>query len=177
MRLSRLRVPLGYAAFALVLVLARPRRESVAAGIALAVLGEGLRIWASGHIEKTQRLATGGPYAHTRNPLYVGSALLALGVAVASASPFVVLAVAAYFAVLYPAVIREESAFLAARFPEEYAAWARDVPAFLPRLRPAGPRATRFDWHRVRVNREWRTAIALPVVAAVFAVRALLTRQ
>lgn len=173
MRLSRLRVPLGYAAFALVVILARPRMQSVAAGIALAVLGEGLRIWASGHIEKTERLATGGPYAHTRNPLYVGSALLALGVAVASASPWVVLAVAAYFASLYPAVIREESAFLARRFPEEYAAWARDVPAFLPRLRPAGPRATRFDWHRVRTNREWRTAAALPAVAGLLAARAL----
>lgn len=173
MRLSRLRVPLGYAAFALVVVLAHPRRESVAAGIALAVLGEGLRVWASGHIEKTERLATGGPYAHTRNPLYVGSALLGLGVAVASASPFVVLAVAAYFAALYPAVIREESAFLAGRFPEEYTVWARDVPAFLPRLRPAGPRATRFDWRRVRTNREWRTAAAIPVVAAVLAARAL----
>ena len=173
MKLSRLRVPLGYAAFALVVILARPRMESVAAGMTLAVLGEGLRIWASGHIEKTQRLATGGPYAHTRNPLYVGSALLAVGVAAASASPFVLLAVAAYFAAFYPAVIREESAFLAARFPEEYAAWARDVPAFLPRLRPAGPRATRFDWRRVRANREWRTAAALPVVAALFAARAL----
>jgi protein-S-isoprenylcysteine O-methyltransferase Ste14 len=177
MRLSRLRVPLGYAAFALVVILARPRMESVAAGMALAVLGECLRIWASGHIEKTQRLATGGPYAHTRNPLYVGSALLALGVAVASASPFVALAVAAYFAALYPAVIREEAAFLAARFPEEYAAWARDVPAYLPRLRPAGPRATRFDWHRVRTNREWRTAAALPLAAVVLAARAVLSRQ
>ena len=177
MTLSRLRVPLGYAAFALVVILARPRMESVVAGIALAILGEGLRIWASGHIEKTQRLATGGPYAHTRNPLYAGSALLGLGVAVASASPFVVLAVAAYFAALYPAVIREESAFLAARFPGEYAAWAREVPAFLPRLRPAGPRATRFEWHRVKTNREWRTAAALPVVAGLLAVRALLSRQ
>jgi protein-S-isoprenylcysteine O-methyltransferase Ste14 len=177
MRLSRLRVPLGYAAFALVVILARPRMESVAAGIALALLGEGLRIWASGHIEKTERLATGGPYAHTRNPLYVGSALLALGVAVASASPFVVVVVAAYFAAFYPAVIREESAFLAARFPEEYAAWARDVPAFLPRLRPAGPRRTRFDWRRVRTNREWRTAAALPLVAVLLAARAVLGRQ
>jgi len=177
MRLSRLRVPLGYAAFALVVILARPRMESVAAGAALAVLGESLRIWASGHIEKTERLATGGPYAHTRNPLYVGSALLAIGVAVASASLFVVLAVAAYFALLYPAVIREESAFLARRFPEEYAAWARDVPAFVPRLRPAGPRATRFDWHRVRTNREWRTAAALPLVAALLLARAVVGRQ
>ena len=177
MRLSRLRVPLGYAVFALVVIVARPRMELVAAGMALAVLGECLRIWASGHIEKTERLATGGPYAHTRNPLYVGSALLALGVAAASASPFVVLAVAAYFAAVYPAVIREESAFLARRFPEEYAAWAREVPAFLPRRRPAGPRATRFGWHRVRTNREWRTAAALPVVAALLAARAVLGRQ
>jgi protein-S-isoprenylcysteine O-methyltransferase Ste14 len=151
--------------------------ESVAAGMALAVLGECLRIWASGHIEKTQRLATGGPYAHTRNPLYLGNALLALGVAAASGRPFVVLLVAAYFAALYPAVIREEAAFLAARFPEEYAAWARDVPAYLPRLRPAGPRATRFDWHRVRTNREWRTAAALPLAAVVLAARAVLSRQ
>ena len=173
MRLSRLRVPLGYAAFALVVILARPRLLSLAAGIALAVLGEGVRIWASGHIEKTERLATGGPYAHTRNPLYVGSALMALGVAAASASPYVVIAVAAYFAALYPAVIREESAFLARRFPEEYAAWARDVPGFVPRLRPAGPRASVFEWSRVRKNREWRTAAALPAVAAVLAARAL----
>jgi protein-S-isoprenylcysteine O-methyltransferase Ste14 len=163
---------MGYAAFVLVVFLARPQPETMAAGIVLALLGESLRIWASGHIRKTERLATGGPYAHTRNPLYVGSALLALGVAVASASLLVVLAVAAYFAALYPAVIREESAFLARRFPEEYAAWAREVPAFLPRLRPAGPRATRFDWQRVRTNREWRTAAALPVVAAVLAARA-----
>jgi protein-S-isoprenylcysteine O-methyltransferase Ste14 len=177
MKLSRLRVPLGYAAFALVMILARPRMVSMAAGIALAALGEGLRIWASGHIDKTERLATGGPYAHTRNPLYVGSAFLALGVAVASASPFVALAVAAYFAALYPSVIREESAFLARRFPEVYAAWARDVPAFLPRLRPAGPRATRFDWRRVRTNREWRTAAALPAVAALLAARAVLGPQ
>ena len=173
MKRSRLRVPLGYAAFALVVILARPRMESVAAGMALAVLGEGLRVWASGHIEKTQRLASGGPYAHTRNPLYVGSALLALGVAAASASFWVLAAVSAYFALLYPTVIREEAAFLAARFPEEYAAWARDVPVFLPRLRPAGPRATRFDWHRVRTNREWRTVVALPVVAAILSWRVL----
>ena len=172
MRRSRLRVPLGYALFALVVVLARPRMESVAVGAGLAILGETLRIWASGHIEKTARLATGGPYAHTRNPLYVGSALLALGVAAASASLLVAGAVAAYFAALYPAVIREESAFLAGRFPDEFAAWAHDVPAFLPRLRPAGPRATRFDWRRVNANREWRTAAALPVVAALLAARA-----
>jgi len=167
MKLSRLRVPLGYVVGVLVALLARPRLMSVAAGMALALCGEALRIWASGHIEKTERLATGGPYAHTRNPLYLGSALMGLGVAVASASVLAGLAVSAYFAVWYPAVIREESAFLAARFPEEYGAWARDVPAFLPVLHPSGPRASRFDWGRVRTNREWRTAAALPVAAAL----------
>jgi protein-S-isoprenylcysteine O-methyltransferase Ste14 len=151
--------------------------ETVAAGMALALVGEVIRIWASGHIEKTERLATGGPYAHTRNPLYVGSALMALGVALASASVFVLAAVALYFAILYPPVVREESAFLAARFPEEYAAWTREVPVFLPRLRPGGPRRSRFDWARVRANREWRTAAALPLVAAVLVARALAGRQ
>lgn len=174
MRRSRLRVPLGYVAGALVVVLARPTAASLALGMALAVLGEGVRVWASGHIEKTRRLATGGPYAHTRNPLYLGSGLIALGVAVASAGVLVVLAVAVYFAVFYPAVIHEESAFLAGRFPDEYAAWARVVPAFLPRLRPAGPRATRFSWARVRANREWRAAAALPAAAAILAARTLL---
>lgn len=173
MKLSRLRVPLGYLVGALVVLLARPRVATLAAGMALAVAGEAIRIWASGHIEKTERLATGGPYAFTRNPLYVGSALMALGVAIASASVLVVIAVAAYFAILYPPVIREESAFLAARFPGVYAAWAQDVPAFLPRLRPGGPRESRFDWSRVRKNREWRTAAALPVVGALLSWRLL----
>ena len=135
-----------------------PRPSSLLVGLPLASLGEALRLWASGHIEKTKRLATGGPYAHSRNPLYVGSLLIALGVAVACASPWVVLAVAAYFLAFYPAVMREEAAFLAAKFPAEYAAWAAAVPLFWPRLAPGGPRASRFDWARVRMNREWRTA-------------------
>jgi len=94
-------------------------------------------------------------------------------VAAASASVIVLAAVAVYFAALYPAVIREESAFLARRFPDEYAAWAREVPAFLPRLTPAGPRSSAFQWDRVRRNREWRTAAALPVVVAILAARGL----
>ena len=173
MKRSRLRVPLGYAAGVLVVLLARPTPWSIAGGLSLALAGEALRIWASGHIEKTRRLATGGPYAHTRNPLYLGSTLLALGVAAASASLAVLAAVLVYLAVFYPAVIREESAFLAGRFPDLYPAWAREVPAFFPRLSPGGPRETRFDWARVRANREWRTAFALPVAAALLLARAL----
>lgn len=171
MRLSRLRVPAGWLAGLLLLALARPSPATLLIGAALAVAGEVVRLWASGHIEKTRRLATGGPYAHTRNPLYVGSALLGLGLAAATASPWVLAAVAAYFAVFYPSVIREESRFLRDKFGAEYAVWADAVPAFLPRPLPAGPRESRFDWARVRANREWRTALALPLLVALLYAR------
>jgi hypothetical protein len=133
--------------------------------------GEAVRLWASGHLEKTKTLATGGPYAHSRNPLYLGSGLLALGAAAASASPWVVLAVSAYFVAFYPRVIREEAAFLRDKFHSPYDIWAADVPLFWPRLSPAGPRSSRFEWRRVSANREWRTAAALPVVALLLYAR------
>jgi protein-S-isoprenylcysteine O-methyltransferase Ste14 len=170
-RLSRLRVPAGWLAGVLLFALARPSPATLLAGAALAAAGEVVRLWASGHIEKTRRLATGGPYAHTRNPLYVGSALLGLGLAAATASPWVLAAVATYFAVFYPSVIREESRFLREKFGAEYATWAEVVPAFLPRPSPGGPRESRFDWARVRANREWRTAIALPLLVAILYAR------
>lgn len=172
MTLSRLRVPAGYAAGLIALVLARPYPLSLIAGALLALAGEALRIWASGHIEKTERLATGGPYALTRNPLYVGSLLVGLGVAAAAASVWAAAVALVYFAVFYPAVMREEAAFLRARFREDYDRWAAAVPMFLPRLRPAGPRQGRFDWSRVRRNREWRTALAIPVMALALYARA-----
>jgi protein-S-isoprenylcysteine O-methyltransferase Ste14 len=173
-KLSRVRVRVGWLLAVLVLALSRPTPYSLAIGLPLALLGEAIRIWASGHIEKTRALATGGPYAHTRNPLYVGSSLLALGFAAASSSWWVVAATAAYFLAFYPAVIREETAFLARTFGEDFTAWAREVPAFLPRLTPGGPRATRFDWQRVRMNREWRTAAALPLLLLLLFARGAL---
>ena len=153
---SRHRVAAGWLVGLLVVVLARPTPWSLLVGLPLACIGEALRLWASGHIEKTKLLATGGPYAHSRNPLYVGSLLIALGVAVA-----------AYVLAFYPAVVREEAAFLAAKFEAEYAAWAAAVPLFWPRLAPGGPRSSRFEWARVRMNREWRTALAVPLLAVV----------
>jgi protein-S-isoprenylcysteine O-methyltransferase Ste14 len=164
---SRFRVTAGWVVGALVALLARSSPVSLLLGLPLVLLGEAVRLWASGHIEKTKCLATGGPYAHSRNPLYVGSLLLALGVAVACASPWVVLAVALYFLAFYPSVMREEAAFLARKFPNEYAEWAAAVPLFWPRLRPGGPRGSRFEPARVRQNREWRTAAALPLIAAL----------
>lgn len=162
---SRYRVPAGWVLGVLLVLLARPSPLSLGLGLPLVLAGEAARLWASGHIEKTKCLATGGPYAHSRNPLYVGSLAMAFGVAVACASHWVVLAVALYFVAFYPSVMREEAEFLAKKFPGEYAAWAAAVPLFWPRLVPAGQRESRFEWARVRLNREWRTAAALPLIA------------
>jgi len=171
---SRLRVPLGYVAGLVVLVLARPSPLLLAVGLAVATAGEAIRIWASGHIEKTRILATGGPYAHSRNPLYFGSILMALGVAIASASPWVILALVVYLAAFYPAVVRSEAAYLMEKFPREYEEWSRAVPLFLPGLTPGGPRRSRFEWARVGMNKEWRTALAVPAVALLLFLRSLL---
>jgi len=170
---GKLRVPLGYAVGLVVLLLARPVPALLAAGCVLAATGEAVRLWASGHIEKTRSLATGGPYAHSRNPLYFGSILMGLGIAVASSSGWVVVALGAYFAAFYPSVMRSEAEFLRGKFPQEYEEWSRHVPLFLPRLTPATPSRSRFDWARVRMNREWRTAAALPVVASLLYLRSL----
>jgi hypothetical protein len=171
---SRLRVPIGYAFGLAALYCARPTPLSVGLGLPVVILGELARLWASGHIEKTRALATGGPYAHTRNPLYFGSLLLGLGIGIAAASPAVLVALVVYFAAFYPAVIAEESAFLRQKFGAEYATWAAAVPVFLARPWPGGPRASRFSWERVRVNREWRTALAVPVVLLLLLGRAWL---
>lgn len=172
MKLSATRVPAGYVVGVVLVALAHPRPRSIGIGLAIAVVGEMVRLWAAGHIEKTERLATGGPYAHTRNPLYVGSTLLALGAAVAAWNPIVVATVVLYFAIFYPAVITEEARFLRAKFAGEYEAWAHEVPAFVPRLRPAGPRQSRFSWARVRRNHEWRAALALPLLGLLMYLRA-----
>ncbi len=167
---SRYRVPAGWVLGTLLVLLARPSPVSLALGLPLLFAGEAARLWASGHIAKTKWLARGGPYAHSRNPLYAGSLLIALGVAVGCASAWVVLAVALYFLAFYPSVMREEATFLARKFADEYAEWAQSVPLFWPRPTPAGPRASRFDWSRVGRNREWRTAAALPLLAALLLV-------
>jgi protein-S-isoprenylcysteine O-methyltransferase Ste14 len=164
---SRYRVTVGWLVGLLVLALARPSLVSLLAALPLALAGEVVRLWASGHIEKTKCLATGGPYAHSRNPLYLGSLLIAFGVAIACWNLWVLLAVAVYFLAFYPSVMREEAAFLAGKFPAAYAEWAAAVPLFWPRPTPGGQCSSRFDWARVRTNREWRTAAALPLLAAL----------
>lgn len=166
MNLSRVRVRAGYTAGALALFFAEPTRVSIARGAALAILGELIRIWASGHLEKTHKLATGGPYAHTRNPLYLGSVLMALGLVVAARHPISVSVGLAYLAIFYPFIIREEAKFLRGKFPSEYHDWAKHVPLFFPRPTPGGPRASRFQVARLFANHEWRSVLGLGLLGA-----------
>jgi protein-S-isoprenylcysteine O-methyltransferase Ste14 len=166
LNLSRVRVRAGYTAGALALFFAAPTRDSLLAGGVLALLGEAIRIWASGHIEKTHRLATGGPYAHTRNPLYLGSVLMALGFLVAAKHPVSVTVGLAYLLVFYPFIIREEAKFLKDKFPEPYHDWALKVPLFFPRLTPGGPRQSKFQTARLFANHEWRSVLGLVLLGA-----------
>lgn len=132
---TRSRVPLGFLFAALYLWWARPTWGFLLAGAVIVILGIILRALASGHIRKNAELATTGPYAYTRNPLYLGSVLIALGFIVAARNLWIGLGAAAMFVFIYVPVIRAEEAYLGSAFPD-YAAYASRVPRLLPRLTP-----------------------------------------
>jgi protein-S-isoprenylcysteine O-methyltransferase Ste14 len=162
--LARKRVALGFAAGALVLWLARPTPRSVAAGAAVAAAGELIRIWAAGHLEKGREVTTSGPYRWTRHPLYAGSTIIGLGLAIACASPIVAILVVAYLAITLSAAIATEEAHLTAKFGETYPAY-RDG--------RAGGSARRFSVARAMRNREYRAVIGLLAVLALLSWKAL----
>jgi Phospholipid methyltransferase len=164
----RWRVRAGYPAALLYLWLAHPAPLALAAGGVVAFLGLLVRGFAAGHLKKQQELATAGPYAWTRNPLYFGSAAIAPGLLIAAKSWIAAGVVVAYFLVFYPAVIRREAEELAARYGAAYEEYARQVPLFFPRRpRPVpygmGPRhpagAARFSWELYLRNHEYRAAL------------------
>src|SRR5512147_1339097 len=126
----RIRVPLGFALAVLYVWLARPTWTSIVIGAVVALIGVAIRAVASGHISKNSELTTSGPYAYTRNPLYLGSIVIALGFAVAALSWWIVLALVVLFVAVYIPVIRAEESFLRSRFPE-FDSYARQVPRLL----------------------------------------------
>ena len=128
----RIRVPLGFVLAVLYFWLARPTWLFIALGAILIVPGLLLRALASGHVRKNEALATSGPYAYTRNPLYLGSLLMGIGFAVASRSWWVGVALVIMFFAIYVPVIRDEEAFLRQKFPE-FDEYARGVPRLFPR--------------------------------------------
>jgi protein-S-isoprenylcysteine O-methyltransferase Ste14 len=158
---KRLRLPLGFVFAALYLWLARPSPRALLVGGVIAMAGLAVRAWASGHIMKNDRLATTGPYAHTRNPLYFGSFLIACGFAVA-AHWALLLVVVAFFGLIYGPTMAREKAAISARYPEAYAEWSRNVPAFLPRLTPwrgPGDAEQGFSSALYMKHGEWKAAL------------------
>jgi protein-S-isoprenylcysteine O-methyltransferase Ste14 len=165
MSLSRLvarwRVPLGYVLGVIAFWFTEPTARSLAIGGAIGAIGEAVRIWAAGHLEKGREVTNTGPYALTRHPLYLGSSIMGAGLAVAANSLLVAAVVLAYLAITITAAIRSEEAHLTEKFGGNY-------PAYREGAAPAGTR--RFSFERAARNREYR---ALTGLIAVFVLLAL----
>ena len=175
---KRIRVPLGFAFAIFFLWMARPSLLFIALSLLLVVPGVCLRAYASGYVKKNAELTMTGPYAYTRNPLYLGSMLIAFGFALASRSPWIAIALAGLFAVIYVPVISGEEQFLRAKFPE-FDAYASRVPRLLPRIgRPAqqdggggGFSAALYQKHR-----EYNALIGAVAIYAALVLRLYLFR-
>jgi protein-S-isoprenylcysteine O-methyltransferase Ste14 len=166
--IQRFRVPLGFAIAAAVLYLARPTGALLLIGLPIALSGTILRALAAGVIRKDAALTTTGPYAWTRNPLYLGSFLLGLGFAVMSGSWIAAGLIILPSFVVYPNVIRNEEAHLARLFPDQFREYSATVPRFFPRFRPA---SKAFSMNQYLANREYQTALGFSVMLAIFIVK------
>jgi protein-S-isoprenylcysteine O-methyltransferase Ste14 len=132
---ARLRVPSGFLIVAVFAWFSQPTARSLAFGLPVSLAGLALRAWAAGCLAKNQQLATGGPYAYTRNPLYLGTLLVAAGLSIAARSPGLGALFAAVFVFVYLPVIQNEEQYLHVLF-RDYAAYSSAVPLLLPRLSP-----------------------------------------
>jgi protein-S-isoprenylcysteine O-methyltransferase Ste14 len=166
----RIRVPLGFVFAVLYFWLARPTWRSIALGAIGILPGLLIRALASGHVRKNEALATSGPYAYTRNPLYLGSLLIGIGFAVAARSWWVGVVLAMMFFAIYLPVIRDEESFLRQKFPE-FEEYAQRVPRMLPRITPrsgAQEAPGGFSIHLYLKHREYNALLgALAMLAAL----------
>jgi protein-S-isoprenylcysteine O-methyltransferase Ste14 len=170
----RIRVPLGFLFAVLYFWLARPSWRSMALGAIAVVPGLVIRALASGHVRKNESLATSGPYAYTRNPLYLGSLLIGLGFAVAARSWWVGVALVVMFFAIYVPVIRDEEAFLRRTFPE-FDEYARRVPRMLPRITPYSSDEREapggFSWELYLRHREYNALLGVVGMFAALILR------
>ena len=161
--LARARVPLGFACAGAVLWLAQPSVRSLTAGGAIAAAGEMLRFWAAGHLEKGREVTQSGPYRLTRHPLYVGSATIAAGAAVASAAVGAAAVILVYVGATLVSAILHEEANMRAAFGDQYDAYLESR---------AAPSERAFSLARALKNKEHRAVLGLLLVAAILAAKA-----
>jgi protein-S-isoprenylcysteine O-methyltransferase Ste14 len=160
--LARFRVFFGFVFAAVALWLASPSRESLTIGGAIMIVGECVRIWAAGHLEKSREVTRSGPYRFTRHPLYLGSSLIGIGFAVASRHRLVAMMVALYLVATLTAAILSEEAHLREKFGDEYDAYAE---------KRATPMARSFSWRRAFANREHHAIAGLAAALLILAAK------
>lgn len=170
---SRWRVRLGYLLAILVLWLARPTPRSILLGAAVGMVGLLIRAYAAGFLHKQEVLTVSGPYAHTRNPLYFGSSLLAVGAALAMNSWPAAALLLIYFALVYSFVMRREEMEMRQHHGAAFDAYAASVPLFFPKLsagakEPAGTNG--FSWKQFKRNHEHEATIGFLLLLAALAV-------
>ena len=173
---QRIRVPAGFVLAPLLFISARPTAATLAAGAFVAVIGLAIRGWASGHLKKMEELTTSGPYAHTRNPLYLGTFLLGVGVAVGGGTLWFIGLFAAFYLVIYVPVMLAEAETMRSLFAQDYERYSKAVPLFAPRFTPyrEGYRSGKgrgFDLGLYLQHREYRAAIGFVVAYGLLAAK------
>ncbi len=164
---QKLRVPAGTLLGIVFLYLMHPSGHSLLVGGGIACLGALIRVWAAGYIEKGRALAQEGPYAMTRNPLYLGSFLMAFGVLLAGQGYWLMLPFGIFFLVFYFPVMKREEQELLHAYGDEFLGYSRRVPMFFPNFRGASAHSTSFLWRRVFRNREHRTLMGLALTELI----------
>jgi protein-S-isoprenylcysteine O-methyltransferase Ste14 len=170
---ARWRVRLGYPLAIAVLWFARPMPRSILSGALVGLIGLWIRAYAAGYLHKQEVLTVTGPYAYTRNPLYLGSAILALGVGIATCSWVSLAILCVYFALFYSIVMRREEKELHLRHGTAFEEYARAVPLFIPRFTSAkltGASAGSFSFAQYKKNHEWQAAVGFLLLLAVLLV-------
>jgi protein-S-isoprenylcysteine O-methyltransferase Ste14 len=169
---------MGFVFAAVFLWLARPSSRTMLASLVLVVPGLWLRGYAAGYVRKNTELTTTGPYAHTRNPLYLGSMLIAFGFAAASGSWVIFVALAVLFAAIYIPTIQSEEEYLRGQFAG-FDAYARAVPRLLPRVTAAdgGGEAGSFSGALYRHHREYNSAMGAGAIYLALAIKLLFFRR
>lgn len=171
--LQRIRIPLGFIFAAVFLVFARPTVLTLVVGSSIAIIGLAIRAWASGHIRKASTLAVSGPYAYTRNPLYLGSFLMGVGFTIASGVWWLALIFAVLFLGIYFPVMRVEMEDMRRIFGDEFDEYERNVPLFIPRFSVWKNTGGKFDSELYLKYREYRAAIGVTAAIGVLAAKAI----
>jgi protein-S-isoprenylcysteine O-methyltransferase Ste14 len=167
---QKTRVPAGTVLGILFLLRMHPSVRSLWIGGAMALAGACLRFWAAGHIEKGKVLTQGGPYAFSRNPLYLGSFIMAFGIIIAGQGYWLLLALGAFFAIFYYPVMKAEEQELFNGYRDDFLEYTKRVPMFFPGFPKAGVASSTFLWSRAVRNREHRTMTGLILALALLVI-------